>query len=152
MPSAEIRPADFARVATRVGMGLGERMSRKTAEVMLKIRSAQNRFATEEDSLASLLGIWIGRSAPRLDGSMDMGDIPNDGRDLTTRELLVELNAIAKEFGMKLYAPSPAALGARLRNMRTALSDEFTIERGRSSRAKAMALLGEEGNPVERRR
>ena len=131
-----MRMADFARVATRLGMGLGERMAVKTAEVMAKVRPAQNRFATEEDSLVSLLNIWIGRSAPRVEGAMDMGEIPNNGRQVTTRELLVELNAIARQFEMRLRLRSPEALGRQLTNMSQALSEEFKLTRGHSRKGK----------------
>ena len=129
-----MRMADFARVATRIGMGLGDGMALRTAEVMAKIRASQNRFATEEDSLASLLGIWVSRSKPTEPGSMDVGDTPNNGRRVTTRELLVELNTVAREFDMKLRLPSPEALGRRLKNMSQALSEDFDISRGHSSR------------------
>ena len=129
-----MRMADFARVATRIGMGLGDKMSRSATDVMTKIRAAQNRFATEEDSLASLLGVWIGRSRPSPDGTMDLGATPNNGRKVTTRELLVELNAIAREFDMKLYVRSPEALGRQLKNMNQVLSESLDISRGHSKR------------------
>ena len=141
-----MRMADFARVATRIGMGLGGGMSRRTTDVMTKIRAAQNRFATEEDSLTSLLSIWIGRSSPQPEGTFDVGETPNNGRRVTTRQLMVELNAIAKEFDMRLHVRSPEALGRQLRNMSQALSAEFDINRGHTKKGKTWTFLIKEGS------
>lgn len=146
-----MRIADFARVATRIGMGMGEKTANRTTEVMTKIRAAQNRFATEEDSLASLLNIWIGRSMPIPAGAMDIGETPNNGRRVTTRELLVELNAIAREFDMRLHIRSPEFLGRQLRNMSQALSEDFKIERGHNKRGNTwkFEMLGDESDPSD---
>ena len=129
-----MRMADFARVATRIGKGLGEEMGTITDEVVSRIRLSQHRFATEEDSLTTLLGIWLVRDQPRSSGGMDLGDVSNAGRKVTTRELLVELNAIAKEFDMRLRFSTPAVLGRQLTNMRSALSHYFSITNGHNKK------------------
>ena len=112
-----MRMAEFARVATRIGMGLGDEMAKLTHEAIAMVRAAQNRFATEEDALTSVLGIWLGSEKPTPDGAMDVGAVPNAGRRVATRELMTELNAIAKEYEMRLHIKSPEALGRQLRNM-----------------------------------
>ena len=127
-----MRMADFARVATRIGIGLGDEMAQMTHEAISMVRTAQNRFATEEDSLTSVLSIWITRSKPTAEGEMDVGQIQNTGRSVTTGELMVEMNAIAKEYEMRLSIRSPEALGRQLRNMEHVLSEAFVIERSHS--------------------
>ncbi len=128
-----MRMADFARIATWIGKGLGTEMGDLMDEVVARIRLSQYRFATEEDSLTTLLGIWITRDAPIQDGGMDgLGELANAGRKVTTRELLLELNAIAKEYDMRLRTPNPTALGIQIRNLESALSQHFVIERGHS--------------------
>ena len=127
-----MRMADFARVATRIGMGLGDEMARTTHAAIAMVRAAQNRFATEEDALTSVLGIWLGREKPTPDGAMDVGAVPNAGRRVATRELMTELNAIAKEYEMRLHIKSPEALGRQLRNMEHVLSEAFVVERSHS--------------------
>ena len=122
-----MRMADFARVATRIGMGLGGARVQKTHQVMAKLRAAQHEFATEEDSLAVLLGIWIGRAKPSQPGEMDIGPVPNNGRRVTPTELQGELNALAKELDMRTRFESPMALSRRIKNMTAALSREFQI-------------------------
>ena len=129
-----MRMADFARVATRIGKGLGEEMGAITDEVVSRIRLSQYRFATEEGSLTTLLGIWLSRDQTRSSGGMDLGDVSNAGRKVTTRELLVELNAIAKEFDIRLRFNTPEGLGRPLKNMRSALSHHFSITNGHNKK------------------
>ena len=119
--------ADFARVATRIGHGLGEEMRSLTDEAISRIRLSQNRFATEEDVLTTLLKFWLTRHKPVVDGSMDLGSVANEGRPVTTAELLPELNAIAREFDLRFQAGTPESLGRRIRNMEAALAQVFEI-------------------------
>ena len=141
-----MRMADFARVATRIGMGLGEKYAEQTHAVIKKVRTSQNRFATEEDSLAFLLGIWISRSKPLEPGEMDVGAIPNAGREIGTADLCQELNAIAREFDMKQKFEGPTSLGMRLRNMEQALSQEFEVTRSRDKKSKTWTFYVKEGS------
>ena len=135
-----IRMADFARVATWIGRGLSDEMGRVVDEALTHLTASQNRFAVEEDPVASALEIWLGRSEPPPPGSMEMGGegASNEGRAVVTSTLLSELNAIAREFGMRLNIASPEALGRYLRNHQQALAEEFLIHRpgSRSSRGK----------------
>ena len=107
-----MRMADFARVATRIGHGLGEEMRSLTDEVVSRIRLSQNRFATEEDVLTTLLRFWLTRHKPVVDGGMNLGSVANEGRPVTTSELLPELNAIAREFELRFQAGTPESLGS----------------------------------------
>ena len=123
----EVRMADFALVATRIGESMGQEIRDLTDETISLIRPSQSRFATEEDFLATLLDIWITRSD---------GAIPNNGRTVPTQELLDDFRNIAKERDLKFKINSPVALGIRLGNIQPALSERFEIIRDRSSTSK----------------
>ena len=135
-----MRMADFARVATRIGKGLGPEMGAITDEVVSRIRLSQYRFATEEDSLTTLLGVWLTRNQPRSNDNMDLGDVPNAGRKVTTRELLVELNAIAKEYDMRLRTGTPETLGRQLKNMQAAMSQTFAMTWGHTKKGNVWSF------------
>ena len=135
-----MRMADFARVATRIGRGLGELQSQKTDEVLAKIRLSQHTFATEEDTLTTLLGIWVGRSKPTPPGEMELGPIPNNGRPIYCEELRKELNDLAKEYDMRFSINTPNALGNRLENLKQALSQDYEITRGIHKRGRSWSF------------
>ena len=123
----EVRMADFALVATRIGESMGQEIRDLTDETISLIRPSQSRFATEEDFLATLLDIWITRSH---------GDISNQGRAVPTQELLDDFRNIAKERDLKFNIKNPVALGIRLGNIKSALSQRYDIVRDRSSESK----------------
>ena len=127
----EVRMADFALVATRIGESMGQEIRDLTDETISLIRPAQNQFATEENFLSTLLEIWITRSN---------GAISNDGRAVPTQELLDDFRQIAKERDMKFKIQSPVALGIRLGNIQPALSERFEIIRDRSSESKTWSF------------
>jgi hypothetical protein len=122
-----LRLADFARIITRIGMGMGTQIAERTDDVIKTIRASQNQFATEENSGASLLELWIVGTKPTEDGEMDLGAEPNDGREVMAKDLLKELQAIAKEYGGDMPFDTPATLGRWFTNMKQALSKEYTI-------------------------
>ena len=122
-----MRMADFARVATRIRQGLGPEMKEVTDEAIALVNTAQNRFATEESHLATLLEVWVDRFAPAVEGSMALGEFPNAGREVTPKELLVELRAIAREMDLKFRPGTPEALSRDIRNLREALSLKFEV-------------------------
>ena len=123
----EVRMADFALVATRIGESMGQEIRDLTDETISLIRPAQHKFATEENFLSTLLDIWITRSN---------GAISNNGRPVPTQELLDDFRQIAKERDLKFKIQSPVALGIRLGNIVPALSEKFEIIRDRSSTSK----------------
>ncbi|MDP6714131.1 MAG: hypothetical protein QF368_05860, partial [SAR202 cluster bacterium] len=126
-----LRLADFARIVTRIGMGLGPEIAAMTDEVIKKIRESQSGFATEEDSVAALLAIWVARAKPTEDGQMEMEPISNNGRKILASDLLNELAEIAKEFDRKFHFDSGPKLGRWFVNMRQSLSRDYEIHSGR---------------------
>ena len=128
-----LRLADFVRIATRIGMGLSERSAALTDQVISGLRATQSGFATEEDLVAYLLSIWIARYGPD-EGRMDVGPVPNNGRHVTTLELLEELTTIAQEFDRKFPFDTPEKMGLWLKNMRQSLSEDYDIDKGRRKR------------------
>ena len=124
-----MRMADFARVATRIGHGQGPEAAELTDEVISKIRLSQNRFSTEEDTLTTLLQTWLSRTAPTDEGGMDLGAVSNEGRVMDTSELLLELNAIAREFDLRFKPGTPTALGRRMQNMEASFQGLFEVKR-----------------------
>jgi hypothetical protein len=129
-----LRLADFARIITRIGMGMGPEIADMTDTIIRKIRASQSGFATEEDSIASLLAMWIVRTKTTSDGQMDMAATLNNGRKILTSDLLLELASIAKEFERKFQFDTPDKLGRWLVNLRQSLSKEYEIDRGASAR------------------
>ncbi len=145
-----MRMADFARVATRIGHGLSAEVGVITQSLMSKLSRAQRRFATEADELTELLGIWVSRKEPRQDNSMYEPE-SNAGRVVATQALFAELSALAKESGIKFTPETSSSLGIRLRNMQSALEQEFNIKRGKNMRAKTWTFwpLDEDPEPEE---
>ena len=75
-----VRMADFARLATWIGHGLGDQMGALIDGALSRMTSSQHRFAVEVDPVASALEIWLGRAQPLPEGAMEL-DVP----DLPTR-------------------------------------------------------------------
>lgn len=125
-----LRLADFARVATRIGMGLG--VPDEVDTIMTKIRDSQAVFATEEDPIALCLSIWIGNRAPVSDDAqmeMEGGGEKNNGRRVLARFLLQELKAIADQHGMRFYVDTPEKLGKQLGILMQSLSRTYDIQK-----------------------
>ena len=127
----KLRLGDFARIATRIGAGFGAEIKVLTDQVIGKIRLVQNQFATEEDSVAFALSIWVARSMAPDEGQLDIAPAANNGRQVLTRDLMLDIMAIAKEFNSKVTFDSPEKLGRRLTNLRQVLSRTYEIEKGR---------------------
>ena len=151
-----IRMADFARIASWIGHGLSDEMAKLIDRALTRMTSSQHRFAVEEDPVAAALEIWLGRTQPPAEGEMELNvpAPPNEGRPVVTSTLLSELNAVAREFGMRLGVRSPVALGVYLKNQFEALSQVFSIERpeARNSRGKTWVFRfrsGEEEPPSD---
>ena len=95
---SEVRMADFALVATRIGESMGQEIRDLTDETISLIRPAQHKFATEENSLSTLLDIWITRSN---------GAIPNNGRPVPTQELLDQFRTNRQRARPEIQNPEP---------------------------------------------
>ena len=137
IPDPGMRMADFARVATRIGHGLGEEMAAMTDDALTMVRLSQNRFATEEDVLTTLLGLWILRYKSEPEWTMDVGRVTNHGRKVTTQELYQELMALAKEFNMRFRPTTPETLGRQIKNMMDVLSRRFAISHFHTNKGNA---------------
>ena len=120
-----VRMADFALVVTRIGAGLGPDIQDLTDEAILRFRQAQQRFATEEDTLTTLLEIWLTESKPSPDGEF-----------VPTRELLYQLRAIAKAQDIKFAVMNATSLGRQLRNKKDALAERFEVTQDRNGQEK----------------
>ena len=135
-----MRMADFARVATRIGYGLGSEMGELLDRAIAGLGSAQHSFAIEEDPVATVLEEWLNRTAPSHDDDMHMGPrASNEGRPLPMATLYRELLPIAKEYRLNLGLASHQALAAYMKNHQTAFAQRFVISRNRGG-VKGRAL------------
>ena len=57
------------------------------------------------------------------------GAVSNEGRVMGTGELLLELNAIAREFDLRFKPGTPTALGRRMQNMEASFQQLFEVKR-----------------------
>ena len=112
-------------------------MAAMTDDALTMVRLSQNRFATEEDVLTTLLGLWILRYKPEPDWTMDVGRVSNHGRKVTTQELYQELMALAKEFAMRFRPTTPETLGRQIKNMMDVLSLRFAISHFHTNKGNA---------------
>lgn len=131
-----IRLADFQRVATRIGIGLG--VEEDTHNLFRAIRDSQAVFATEEDPIAVCLALWIDRHAPSPEGDQAemLEPIPNNGRRVLTRLLMIELKKIAAQNTITIFADTPDALGKKLGILQQALSRTYDIDSRKSGRTR----------------
>ena len=145
-----MRMADFARIATWIGAGLGPKRSQVMAGAITNIARAQHVFAIEQDPFTAALEVWLTRAEPpqpgatRLDG---YDGVPNDGRRVSARYLFQELNGIAREFNIRLPAKSPDALGKYIGNHEDALAEKFIINKGRQNNSRWWEFHFNDGDP-----
>ena len=145
MANPGFRMADFGRVITRIGHGLG--LAKETDAALWEVGRAQAAFATEENDLVHVLDLWLEGEKPAADGAMDVGSIPNDGRTVSPQELLDELKAVAKTHDIRLRVDNAKSLGRQLGNLTAAMAEQYEITRPRTKRAKGWAFRrrGDEG-------
>ena len=129
-----MRLMDFQRVATRLGMGLG--MEAETHQLFTRFRDSQALFATEEDSIAVCLEIWVSGHKPiGEDEQAEMlNPILNNGRKALTSNLHKELTKIASDNGITLFADTPMSLGRQLAILKQALSRTYDVNSGKADR------------------
>ena len=149
-----MRMADFARIATWIGRGLGQKRGEVMDRAIANISRVQRFFAVEQDPLAAALEIWLTRTQPVPAGAMNLagdGGDPNEGRRVAPRHLFQELNSIAKEFRLHLPVNSPDALGKYISTNERPLRERFQIENGRKSGSRwwAFAFRDDEGDGTE---
>ena len=142
-----LRLADFANVSTRIGASLG--VEEQTKDILSKLQTSQQIYATEENDLYILLDLWTSQESTA--GAMGL-NTPNSGREIPPAELYQELKALADVHGYKWWINNETALGRRLRDLEDALGAHFLVERGRKTRVrwwKFTRLPGDEGEDSE---
>ena len=129
--NTDLRLADFADIATRIGVALNQADS--VRRVLAGLNTSQHIFATEESDLYSVLDLWVRRFHMDQAGPMtEPVPLPNDGRVIGTVELFGELYAVANANGFKWNVKNPNALGAQLSNLKEALGVYFEIDQPRT--------------------
>ena len=141
-----IRLADFARIAARIGEGLG--LGDMTSDILRALRKSQFAYATEDDSLVIAIDAWLSQS-PNGTGEMDLGHT-NNGRRLPVSQLFTELRDLAMAQGLPWRIKSPTALGITVRNMEEELGHIFRIEQQRNKRHRTISIekLDEDSNEI----
>ena len=76
--------------------------------------------------------VIIRRLQPMKEG-WTSGSIPNEGRIGSSSELLLELDAIAREFELRFKPGTPASLGRQMQNMEASLQQLFEVKRSHTS-------------------
>ena len=136
--NTDLRLADFANIATRIGVALDQ--DEAVRRVLSGLNASQHIFATEESELYAVLDLWIRQFNTFNDGRMIQDPIPNDGRIISTEELFKELDAVAESNGFKWTVRNPQALGVQLNHLKEALGVYFDIDRPRTKAKKGWAF------------
>ena len=129
-----MRMADFGRVITRIGYGLDQ--AEATDRAVRQMGAAQAKFATEENPLVYLLDLWLDGVQPRGDGSMDLGEVVNEGRRVQSQALWYELQSLARDHDIRWNVTNPASLGRQLQNIQAALSSRIEMDQWRDKKGK----------------
>ena len=134
--ASNLRLADFAHLATRVGQGMGL-PDEFVAGILTKVIKAQKQWAAEEDDLRLFLDLWLEQQAP---GALDLG-YRNQGRPVRTAELFKELKELADAAGYRWRFSTPISLGMHLKHMQPSLEEYFVIEnKGHGEQGKTYAF------------
>jgi len=137
--NTDLRLADFANIATRIGVALDH--SEDVRRILSGLNTSQHIFATEESDLYAVLDLWVRQHIMFQEGPMhDPYPVPNDGRDITTEDLFRELDAVAYTNGFKWKVKNHLALGIQLGHMKEALSVYFKIDRPRTNTKKGWSF------------
>ena len=139
-PEPSIRLADFARVAMRIGMGLG--WGRQVADILKRLPASQMGYAAEDDPLILALEHWVLEAPPRKAQSelAGMQLTTNAGRPMGMSDLQDELKAIADDHALKWPYRSHVSLGQQFRNKQELIETRFTVERDRIGKAGARTI------------
>ena len=139
-----IRLADFAGVAARIGAGLG--VDDMTRGVLNALRRSQTSYATEDNSLVLAIDAWLSQ-VPNNEEEMDLGQT-NHGRAVTTSQLYKELSAVAKDLEIPWFINGPQALGMQIRNMDEELRLYFQITHARNKTKRTVAFEKVDGEEI----
>ena len=136
--NTDLRLADFANIATRIGVALGQ--GDAVRRVLSGLNASQQIFATEESDLYAVLDLWVRQYYVVGDGRMVEEPVPNDGRAISTVDLFGELDAVAGNNGFKWRVNNPQALGVQLNHLKDALGFHFEIDRPRTRDKKGWSF------------
>ena len=129
--NTDLRLADFANIATRIGVALNQ--ADDVRRVLSGLNTSQHIFATEESEVYAVLDLWVRQSNMVRAGPMvEPESQSNDGREIGTVELFGELDAVANANGFKWSVKNPQALGIQLNHLKDALGVYFDIDRPRT--------------------
>ena len=141
--AANIRLADFAGVADRIGHGLG--INSFTNEVLDKLPASQWTFATEENPVYLALDAWLSEPPRVVAGQMDI-PTSNVSRRITTHDLFGELRVVTEKTGMPFRVKNATSLGLAIKNMEEELGLHFQIETGRTNKGRWYSFAPRIGN------
>lgn len=119
--TSEVRLADFALLALRIGAALDR--AEQTARVLAKLPRAQASFVVEENAFYAALNAWV-LERPVRGGII----IPNEGAWVPVADLLRDLQVTAARIGVRLDVATTTALTRRLRELKDILGLHFRIE------------------------
>ena len=142
-----IRLADFARIAARVGWGLGA--EDLTVATLGKLRQSQYTYATEENPVYLAVDAWLPLAPPEgtqlgLDKTQT-----NDGRRIYARDLYRELTVLCEQQGMPWFYKNEISMGKAIRNMSDELGMHFEITWGRDKVGRWFAFSKREDKTPE---
>ena len=123
---SNMRIADFAFIATRIGDGLG--VSEQVRVILNKLRQTQIIFATEQDDLFVAIDAWLNEPPMVIPGGTLQS---NDGRKIKVSDLYDEIRSMAFAKGLQFRIKGAIQLGKRIKGMREELSMHFDISDGR---------------------
>ena len=128
-----IRLADFARVAARIGEGLDA--GELTTQILGKVRRSQFIYATEENPLFLLIDSWL-PMAPKDTSQLAFEGTTNNGRKVPGSQLFKELTELAESSGIRWPFRNAISMGMAINNMSEELGLHFEMDDGRDGRKR----------------
>lgn len=133
--NTDLRLADFANIATRIGAALNQ--PEAIRRVLNGLNASQHIFAVEESDLYAVLYVWVRQYNMVQDRPMmEPEPVSNDGRRISTEELFKELDDVAKSNGFKWDVRNQKDLGMQL----SQLKGDFEIDRPRTNAKKGWSF------------
>ena len=134
-----VRLADFAAIATRIGLGMGYSLE-QLQRLMSKLVMSQRNFTTEEDDLSYVIGLWTEEQGPG-----QMPGFNNAGRQITGADLYKELRRLSEDQNLPFRYQSPLSLGRHLQMIEDALSLRMEITREHTNKGNTWSFAPIEG-------
>ena len=131
----ELRLADFAKLANRIGAALQQPAAVK--KILTQLQTSQHIYATEENELFILLDEW----SQRTTNHGGMIEEPNDGRRVMASDLFAELKVLADETGQNWYVPNTSSLSKKLIALEEHLSVQFAVDHGQTNKVSRSIII-----------